>query len=140
MQRIIVRIHRLYSQGVKGNAKIRPMNPTVEESFGTKFSKQEIEKIMNPKGFLDPKEYKNYEGVETIGQGKDAQKEGCDKPTGCGCKETPTMAATESTKADCSTPTPSTPGYDKTEYGFKIKGPDPTRYGDWERNGRCFDF
>jgi hypothetical protein len=20
------------------------------------------------------------------------------------------------------------------------KGPDPTRYGDWERNGRCIDF
>lgn len=20
------------------------------------------------------------------------------------------------------------------------KGPEPTRYGDWERNGRCFDF
>jgi hypothetical protein len=21
-----------------------------------------------------------------------------------------------------------------------VKGPDPTRYGDWERNGRCIDF
>lgn len=20
------------------------------------------------------------------------------------------------------------------------QGPEPTRYGDWERNGRCFDF
>lgn len=20
------------------------------------------------------------------------------------------------------------------------KGPEPTRYGDWERKGRCFDF
>ena len=20
------------------------------------------------------------------------------------------------------------------------KGPEPTRYGDWERNGRCYDF
>lgn len=20
------------------------------------------------------------------------------------------------------------------------KGPEPTRYGDWERNGRCIDF
>lgn len=20
------------------------------------------------------------------------------------------------------------------------KGPDPTRYGDWEKNGRCIDF
>ncbi|WP_246246981.1 DUF1674 domain-containing protein [Candidatus Methylobacter favarea] len=21
-----------------------------------------------------------------------------------------------------------------------IKGPEPTRYGDWEKNGRCIDF
>jgi hypothetical protein len=29
---------------------------------------------------------------------------------------------------------------DMKEYGFKVKGKEPTRYGDWERNGRCFDF
>ncbi len=26
-----------------------------------------------------------------------------------------------------------------TEIGGR-KGPDPTRYGDWEKNGRCIDF
>lgn len=26
------------------------------------------------------------------------------------------------------------------EYGFKVKGPEPTRYGDWERKGRVSDF
>lgn len=25
------------------------------------------------------------------------------------------------------------------EYGGR-KGPEPTRYGDWEKNGRCIDF
>jgi len=25
------------------------------------------------------------------------------------------------------------------EYGGR-KGPDPTRFGDWEKNGRCVDF
>lgn len=25
------------------------------------------------------------------------------------------------------------------EYGGR-EGPDPTRYGDWEKNGRCIDF
>jgi len=25
------------------------------------------------------------------------------------------------------------------EYGG-VRGPEPTRYGDWERNGRCSDF
>jgi len=26
------------------------------------------------------------------------------------------------------------------EYGFKVKGLEPTRYGDWERKGKCVDF
>ncbi len=26
------------------------------------------------------------------------------------------------------------------EYGFKPKGPQPTRYGDWEVKGKCVDF
>ncbi|EGR30392.1 hypothetical protein IMG5_133290 [Ichthyophthirius multifiliis] len=26
------------------------------------------------------------------------------------------------------------------EIGFKVKGPEPTRFGDWERKGRCTDF
>ena len=26
------------------------------------------------------------------------------------------------------------------EYGGRKDGLDPTRYGDWEKNGRCIDF
>lgn len=26
------------------------------------------------------------------------------------------------------------------EIGGRADGPDPTRYGDWEKNGRCIDF
>ena len=26
------------------------------------------------------------------------------------------------------------------EYGLKVKGLEPTRFGDWERKGRCTDF
>jgi hypothetical protein len=26
------------------------------------------------------------------------------------------------------------------EYGFKPKGPEPTRFGDWEVRGKCVDF
>jgi hypothetical protein len=26
------------------------------------------------------------------------------------------------------------------EAGTKRPAPDPTRYGDWEKNGRCIDF
>lgn len=34
-------------------------------------------------------------------------------------------------------PVPSSPR--PTEVGGR-KGPEPTRYGDWEKNGRCIDF
>jgi len=36
-------------------------------------------------------------------------------------------------KAGTAEPTP------PTEIGGR-DGPDPTRYGDWEKNGRCIDF
>jgi len=39
-------------------------------------------------------------------------------------------------------PTPKLPTAapeDRTEIGGP-KGPEPTRFGDWERNGRCVDF
>ncbi len=37
-------------------------------------------------------------------------------------------------------PFPNTDNDIGKEYGFKIKGLEPTRYGDWERKGRCTDF
>jgi hypothetical protein len=36
-------------------------------------------------------------------------------------------------------PKPATPGTKPAEHGGP-SGPEPTRYGDWERNGRCSDF
>ena len=39
--------------------------------------------------------------------------------------------------------TPTGQPADKTEKVEEIggrKGPDPTRYGDWEKDGRCIDF
>jgi len=39
-----------------------------------------------------------------------------------------------------STPSPDTPPASAPpEWGGR-DGPDPTRYGDWEKNGRCIDF
>jgi hypothetical protein len=34
---------------------------------------------------------------------------------------------------------PAPPAAKPTEHGGP-SGPEPTRYGDWERNGRCSDF
>ncbi len=35
---------------------------------------------------------------------------------------------------------PETPKDEKPREIGGPKGPEPTRYGDWERKGRCFDF
>ena len=45
--------------------------------------------------------------------------------------------ADETSTADTGGPTDDTPR--RKEIGGR-DGPDPTRYGDWEKNGRCIDF
>lgn len=37
-------------------------------------------------------------------------------------------------------PAPPSPHDRLIEIGGRRDGPDPTRYGDWEKNGRCIDF
>ena len=37
-------------------------------------------------------------------------------------------------------PKPEQPKPEKPKEIGGPKGPEPTRYGDWERNGRCSDF
>lgn len=41
--------------------------------------------------------------------------------------------------ADRSSDTDEAPPTAAPEYGGRA-GPEPTRYGDWEKNGRCIDF
>jgi len=45
---------------------------------------------------------------------------------------------TPDSKTSAATPDPSSAGA-KREVGGP-KGPEPTRYGDWEKGGRCSDF
>ena len=42
-------------------------------------------------------------------------------------------------KPDAVKPAAPKPGGNPAEHGGP-KGPEPTRYGDWEKNGRCIDF
>jgi len=39
-----------------------------------------------------------------------------------------------------SSPSTPEPQSSPREIGGRKKGLDPTRYGDWEKNGRCIDF
>lgn len=53
---------------------------------------------------------------------------------------TSATADTESGKpADADTPSTADDEQRPKEIGGR-KGPDPTRFGDWEKNGRCIDF
>jgi hypothetical protein len=45
----------------------------------------------------------------------------------------------QSERPDCLQPAPSLPLSPGKEIGG-FEGPEPTRYGDWEKNGRCIDF
>ena len=47
-------------------------------------------------------------------------------------------ANTKSSDPEQATPKPATPALPKEIGG--PNGPEPTRYGDWERAGRCIDF
>jgi hypothetical protein len=42
-------------------------------------------------------------------------------------------------KAEAVKPAAQKPSVKPAEHGGP-KGPEPTRYGDWEKNGRCIDF
>jgi len=42
--------------------------------------------------------------------------------------------------AEQAPPEPETPAIAASPEVGGRKGPDPTRYGDWEKNGRCIDF
>lgn len=45
----------------------------------------------------------------------------------------------DGSQASASEPAQNGPAQKAVEIGGP-KGPEPTRYGDWERNGRCSDF
>ncbi|MEO0573935.1 MAG: DUF1674 domain-containing protein [Pseudomonadota bacterium] len=44
------------------------------------------------------------------------------------------------TTSEAASETDSSTGVDQPREIGGRKGPDPTRYGDWEKNGRCIDF
>ncbi|HXD36608.1 MAG TPA: DUF1674 domain-containing protein [Rhodanobacter sp.] len=52
--------------------------------------------------------------------------------------ETHSPAPSSPASAPAEVVVPATPGTDKASP--ERPAPDPTRYGDWEKNGRCIDF
>lgn len=57
--------------------------------------------------------------------------------------ETPALTLAELLKAEAAAAQPvakPAPQAPVKEIGGRQDGPEPTRYGDWEKNGRCIDF
>lgn len=48
-------------------------------------------------------------------------------------------ASQDETPGQINSDTPASPTGLPPEFGGR-DGPEPTRYGDWEKNGRCIDF
>jgi len=54
-------------------------------------------------------------------------------------KSPPPAVAAGRGEADTTRAAPSPPNARAREIGGRV-GPEPTRFGDWEKNGRCIDF
>ncbi|CAI2383754.1 unnamed protein product [Moneuplotes crassus] len=102
----------------KGDSKYRAMSPTMAQSFGKQFTDEEIEKYIDPRGFTKEIDMENYEEVEPNQKDGNTEKKDENNAEGYKFKH----------------------NYKYKEYGFKHKGPEPTRHGDWEIKGRCSDF
>jgi len=64
-------------------------------------------------------------GYNSTSSGTESDSPGADGPAGKQTAETPVQHDEQARPR---------------EYGGRRKGLDPTRYGDWEKDGRCIDF
>ena len=88
------------------------------ENFQPKqFSKDEIMQTIDPKTMVRKEPHYEYRDIPREGE-----------------------EVTEKHIMNFMAPFPNTYNDIGKEYGFKIKGLEPTRFNDWERKGRCTDF
>jgi hypothetical protein len=129
-----------------GKGPSGPSHPTMSESFGTKIPKEYVEKLLDPKGFMQEGQKDKYtevtEKIETLSTKPKSVLDKYVQDTKVESDATkPVVALEQLAKEDFF-------DQDKKicadngvgEQGLKLKGPEATRYGDWSTNGRCFDF
>lgn len=106
----------------KENIKIIKLNPDSLKQFSKKFTEDEVKKYLDPYGFVNSTEKdhmeKSKKELENLNTNKLKEKEEKLNNEGSTTKN----------------------NLKKKEYGMKPSGLEPTRYGDWERNGKCVDF
>jgi hypothetical protein len=94
------------------------------KNFGRNFTTTEIEKYLDPYGFLNKEEMEAIDKKLIINH----------KASQNNSSNIDNYNETLKTNHKINVSNMS------KEYGMKPKGPEPTRYGDWERNGKCVDF
>ena len=107
------------------------VHPTMAESFGERLDKKIGDKYLDPYGFLEETDYKDYEvdSPEQKIKTEESNKSEA-KITSASISEAPeVLKISEKKESDI-----------PEEFGFKAKGPEPTRFGDWQHKGRCTDF
>ncbi|EWS72438.1 hypothetical protein TTHERM_001106135 (macronuclear) [Tetrahymena thermophila SB210] len=102
---------------------------TAAEFFGRKPTIEEIQKLLSPEGLLSEIQYQDYEGVTPLGKFEQLQPQKKQKENMT--EEEKRKEYLENNLNEWGMP---------EEVGFKVKGPEPTRFGDWERKGRVTDF
>jgi hypothetical protein len=99
---------------------------------GKKFTKEEVEKYLDPFGFLDTNEYDEAKNkVESKVELSKKEKEQSDIS-----KKLEEISKIEDPKLKADMIEKNLP----KEYGFKYNGPEPTKFGDWNIKGKCSDF
>jgi len=124
------------------------------KGFGKKFNEEEVKKYLDPFGFLGPNEYKEAKdgkAEEKLVKSEVTQESSSNesssmssnkisaKTTGINIEELKKLEEIEKID-DITTKAEEKSKNMPKEYGFKYKGKEPTRYGDWEIKGKCVDF
>ncbi|KAL4465493.1 hypothetical protein ABPG72_009431 [Tetrahymena utriculariae] len=121
--------NKLESHTESKNIPKAHVDGTAAEFFGRKPTIEEIQKLLSPEGLLSEIQYQDYEGVTPLGKFEQLQPQ----------KKQKENMTEEEKKKDYLQNNLNEWGMPE-EVGFKVKGPEPTRFGDWERKGRVTDF
>jgi hypothetical protein len=117
-------LRRIIKKFSEKNSNIEIIKVGDVKNFGKKFSKEEVEKYLDPFGFLDTNDY-----VQNKPEPSASEEDNI-------VKKLDEIEKIEDPKLKADMKEKSMP----KEYGFKYSGPEPTKFGDWNIKGKCSDF
>eukprot|EP00388_Colpodella_angusta_P013664 GDKJ01034254.1.p1 GENE.GDKJ01034254.1~~GDKJ01034254.1.p1 ORF type:complete len:139 (+),score=21.61 GDKJ01034254.1:36-452(+) len=107
----------------KGSSSRKIVEEPEEEIMNYKVNRRENKLFITPKAILDTQQEQHTQNQTTMNTEKHENLE----------KITDFRTVADAFEND-------TVGSKNGEYGFRYKGPEPTKFGDWNIGGRCSDF